>query len=942
MLGTSAPLARAANKARSSLDHTREHLQDELQTAEELYRAAHRTEEDAEREGEELPEELAPREAEEVVDEEYRPLMDDESGGEGRSPRRSRRGSRSRRDGGEGGEVKVRKLEVWLAYLIFFILGACILLGWNQIIVSSGYFAARLKDSRFETSFSSFVSLTFTTANLVFLALANATQGKANLSRRISLSIIVMTANLILFIISTQIKEINAGLFFTFLVISSIVLAAAASYLQNAVVALSASFGPSYLNQILSGQGAIGFAVAMIQFIAAYGAAKAAQKKSAPALLDQPTLLQRGLFTVRDEIVELAVPPKSVRMSAFTFFLAVGIFAAVSWISYAVLVRLPLYRLVVRANFDSAAADDNASTKSASAPLADLRVVERKIRHLGLALFLVFAVTLSVFPSITATIQSVHAGQPDAKLLQSPALFVPLGFAVFAAGDWLGRVLPQWEKLAFTNWKALWVATVARIVFIPLFLLCNQTAGGDSNPLIKSDILFFLIMLLFAISNGYISTLLMLAAVLEPSLDEDEIDIASPSMAFYLTAGLAFGSFASFGVRAIVSGESDDDGDEKTDRPTSSSSSPFSGLSCLLLVLVLAVAVALAVFLANKESGTSSATSGSSSSSGSGSGTKKAATTGGSATFVATSAGTAVAAATTVPTDFFSSLASKYSMTPASVSSLSMPSTAIPSATAAVSYVDQNWNKIKGGGDYLSFVEDPLDSSNKETVLQVEYPKGSYTSHGDGGGVMNMQVGVFGGNKNRAMISYEVGFMKGFDFVLGGKLPGAFGGDPSSYCTGGQMSTACFSLRLMWRENGEGEVYAYVPVYDGYCGGGDSSVYCHDGTAISFNRGSFTFQAGVYNTVTEVAIINSDPNTADGVLALYAGETLAFERKDVVFRVNESVHFSAFAISTFFGGSTSDYASTADAFSYFRNMRFWEGDDLSGESGATVTATIPS
>lgn len=32
-------------------------------------------------------------------------------------------------------------------------------------------------------------------------------------------------------------------------------------------------------------------------------------------------------------------------------------------------------------------------------------------------------------------------------------------------------------------------------------------------------------MLLFALSNGYISTLIMLAAVVDPSLEEDEIDV---------------------------------------------------------------------------------------------------------------------------------------------------------------------------------------------------------------------------------------------------------------------------------------------------------------------------------------------------------------------------------------------------------------------------------
>ncbi|GAA6052244.1 hypothetical protein JCM3770_007397 [Rhodotorula araucariae] len=525
------PALTAASKARASVEHTRDTIAKELHTAERMRDEA---------------EHLEPEQAEEVIEDEYRPLMADEpeqdggAGGEGAAPRR-------RWDHGEDGETKVRKLEVWLAQGIFFVLGACILLSWNTTIVAGSYYGARLAGSPFETSFASFNALTFTTANLVFLAHANATQGTANLSRRISLSILVLAVNLTLFIVSTVVKEIPAGLFFAFLIVSSIVLAASASYLQNAVVALSASFGPSYLNQILSGQGAIGFAVALIQFTAAYGAVKAASKAPTAGFTvqDNSTVLSLAnpLLAARN-----AIPPEPVRQTAFSFFLAVGIFAAVSFVCYIILVRLPLYRLVVRASFDTNAT----AGKDSSSSGASMRAVERKVRHLGIAMFLVFGITLAVFPSITSTIVSIKTGDPDARLLQRPELFVPLGFAVFAGGDWLGRLMPQWERLAWTNWKVLMACSVARVVFVPLFLMCNQTAGGNGRALIHSDLAFFAIMLVFAVSNGYFSTLIMLASVVEPSLEPDEVEVAATCLAFYLTAGLAIGSFLSFGVRGAI------------------------------------------------------------------------------------------------------------------------------------------------------------------------------------------------------------------------------------------------------------------------------------------------------------------------------------------------------------------------------------------------------
>ncbi|BGP14957.1 hypothetical protein JCM10213v2_002912 [Rhodosporidiobolus nylandii] len=380
------------------------------------------------------------------------------------------------------------------------------------------------------------------------------------------------------------------------------------------------------------------------------------------------------------------------------------------------------------------------------------------------------------------------------------------------------------------------------------------------------------------------------------------------------------GSSSSWGISSNTSSTDDDEDLQAQEAPPPNS---FSGLSYVLLAVVLAAAVGLALYLASEGGGENST----SESSGGGNGGGKTGTSKASgATKTATSTGRAAPAATTVGADFLASLAQKYSMTPVATSSLAMPSSAIASPSAAMSWIKDTWKPIKGDSDYISFPTDPLDSSNEEVVMQVEYEKGSYSS--GKGGVMNLQMGV--------------GFNEGFDFVKGGKLPGLYGGDPASFCTGGTGSEKCFSLRLMWRENGQGEVYAYIPQYPGQCSEDDSSstAYCHGADGISFERGSFTFQAGVYNTVTEVAILNSDIDTANGVLALYAGETLAFELTDVVFRVNSSVQFSAFAISSFFGGSTDDYAASAECYSYFRQMRFWEGDDASTESGATVTASI--
>ena len=86
---------------------------------------------------------------------------------------------------------------------------------------------------------------------------------------RILISISLVLAALAVLCGTTRIAEIGPNVFFTVLIASTILASAGASFLQNAVVGLSAAFGPWYLQGILSGQGAIGAIVAAVQMVTA-------------------------------------------------------------------------------------------------------------------------------------------------------------------------------------------------------------------------------------------------------------------------------------------------------------------------------------------------------------------------------------------------------------------------------------------------------------------------------------------------------------------------------------------------------------------------------------------------------------------------------------------------------------------------------------------------
>lgn len=102
-----------------------------------------------------------------------------------------------------------------------------------------------------------------------------------------------------------------------------------------------------------------------------------------------------------------------------------------------------------------------------------------------------------------------------------------------------------------------------------------------------------------------------------------------------------------------------------------------------------------------------------------------------------------------------------------------------------------------------------------EPGLRVRYPAGT-SSPGEeprgGAGFYSDPPSLQGAD--RACLSYMVRFPADFDFVRGGKLPGLYGGEAPS---GGEEVDGVngFSMRLMWREEGEGELYPYVVGFEG-------------------------------------------------------------------------------------------------------------------------------
>ncbi|PLW18157.1 hypothetical protein PCASD_19072 [Puccinia coronata f. sp. avenae] len=472
-----------------------------------------------------------------------------------------------------------KKWEALLAYMFFFVLGSSFLLPWNSLLVSTTYFGSRLARHRFQFSYMNWITVVFTIANVLFISSATSTQQSVkHPTIRIIVSLLLITSLSVILLTSTQYTNLDSSQFFGFLIVVTLFEALGSAYLQTSVIGLSAWFGSNYLQAILSGQGAIGVLVSVVQLLVNINELNSSSDPANP-----------------DGAAD------HIRQSSSTFFGLCTAFCVLALVCFMTLLQLPIYQEAMQRKHaarkvlpDSLEYEDSvvqpllSSSSSSSVDQVSenahlpipvgpkLRVVERKIRLLGLSIFYNFFITLAVFPSITGFILSSHdpahahigllttatssvdSSGSDSRLLldnwYKPSIFIPLHFVVFNLGDWAGRVLPQllprFSKRLSHRTSALYTLSAARTIFIPMFLVCN--VDYSSIVLFRSDLIYLVILACFSISNGYLSALLMVAGLEEPSLEADEIDVAATCMSFYLTSGLAAGSLISFAVKAIV------------------------------------------------------------------------------------------------------------------------------------------------------------------------------------------------------------------------------------------------------------------------------------------------------------------------------------------------------------------------------------------------------
>jgi hypothetical protein len=237
-------------------------------------------------------------------------------------------------------------------------------------------------------------------------------------------------------------------------------------------------------------------------------------------------------------------------------------------------------------------------------------------------------------------------------------------------------------------------------------------------------------------------------------------------------------------------------------------------------------------------------------------------------------------------------------------------------------------SKIGWGKNNYQLISDP-NTTTSDNILKVFYPKNSYSPSKDPQG----GLGFYASPSNifpaqDISITYQVRFDSSFNPMLGGKLPGLFisQGTDKQYmndASGGKHNEYASSIRICWKKNFSSEAYLYIPK-------NQSSQYLSIPN-LSHNpiygnslwRNTFQLHPSLWNNISIHLKLNtfdkSNTPIPDGQLIVTIND-IQQNFDNLIWRIDNSVSITAFLFSTFFGGSTSKYATPNDTWTYFKNI----------------------
>ena len=384
----------------------------------------------------------------------------------------------------------------------------------NMFLAAFPYFQYRFSSSPWLLAhFGSALISVSTVTNLVSMSILTHLQAGASHTYRITKSLILNICAFTLLALSTVLfTNVSAEVYFGFLMVIVCAASLACGLMQHGAFSYVSGFGvQKYTQAIMVGQAVAGVLPPIAQIVSVLSVADA-----------------------KDDGAQES--PKS----AFAYFLTATAVSALVLAAFPVLVRRHRDNAVV-AKLTLDAVDGGEEEERIERKVVGVWALFCKLRWFSLAIVLCFAITM-LSPVFTQEIYSVRPADTAPRILR-PVCFIPLAFLFWNGGDLLGRLVTLAPSFAATRYpRALVLFSILRLVFIPLYLLCNIHGQGAA---VSSDFFYLVIVqFLFGITNGYLGSSCMMGA--PEWVEKQEREAAGGFMGLMLVGGCTVGSLLSF------------------------------------------------------------------------------------------------------------------------------------------------------------------------------------------------------------------------------------------------------------------------------------------------------------------------------------------------------------------------------------------------------------
>ncbi|KAL7753486.1 hypothetical protein RI367_001261 [Sorochytrium milnesiophthora] len=488
------------------------------------------------------------------------------------------------------------------ARLIFFVQGLGMLFPWNALISAPGFFQQKFRGSPFDIKFESYFSVGFMITSFFGLAVTLLPAVKRRGTLITNLAYAVNAAVFVCLLALTK-MDLSPDAAFGFVMALVLICGFATALMQSHLFGLAGCFPGHYTQSLMIGQAISGLAITVSNL-----ALQVAAGSNGEDNIDQTST------AVSYFAISLAVVLFSLVM--FIALLRLPIY------DHYVCGALPTRPSTPSVLIGDSAAASLASNQSASAQLAGLASssvlnrtsgehrraspIEEKMalpedmppspvlaaqQQLGWrawwsglssssvgktmrllartghlpAIICNFAVTLALFPSLLSLLApSQHGTQPISPLYRT--IYPSIIFVLYNGFDVVGRSLPALPRCGHYHKRRVIVMYCLRLLFVPLFML-SQTAAPKRAYLptvITSDGVVLFLVVLFAVSSGYLGGVIMMDApstVLRDTGSQDDLNITSRAderqivgrvMSFSLMLGMILGSVLSLLVVDIT------------------------------------------------------------------------------------------------------------------------------------------------------------------------------------------------------------------------------------------------------------------------------------------------------------------------------------------------------------------------------------------------------